>query len=191
MKKYLFLFICLMIMTGCSQNVQSDSERSKTPPNQPGKLLPPITANLEVTEEPLRPDQMKWNLHVKFGNSEAHAKAVMETYGVILNSEAGNEILAEWTELQEGETATVPITVKAKEFGQGSMKVKVEVYDQDGKFKYSMNPTQYFLFTKEEVLTGNNEVTELELQHIDHLKQRGKISDKEYETVKEELMEGS
>jgi hypothetical protein len=72
-----------MIITGCSQKVQSDSERGKTPQKQPGKLLPPITANLEVIEKPLRPDQMKWNLHVKFGNPEANAKAVLETSGVV------------------------------------------------------------------------------------------------------------
>jgi hypothetical protein len=47
------------------------------------------------------------------------------------------------------------------------------------------------LITKEEVLTGKNGFAELELQHIDHLKQRGKISDKEYETRKEELMKGN
>ncbi|WP_341356779.1 hypothetical protein [Rossellomorea sp. y25] len=178
MKKYLFFFICLMIMTGCSQNIQSHSERIKTPLNQSWKLFPSIITNFEVIEKPLRPDQMKWNLHVKFGNPETHVKVVLETSGVIQSSEEGNKAL-EWTEVQEGETATVTIAVKAKEFGQGSMKVKVEAYDQDGKFKYSLNPTQYFLVTKEEVLTGNNGVTELELQHIDHLNQKGKISDKD------------
>ncbi|MCA1063717.1 hypothetical protein QTG56_11175 [Rossellomorea sp. AcN35-11] len=94
MKKYLFLFICFMIMTGCSQNVQSDSERGKTSPKHPGKLLPPITANLEEIDRPLRPDQMKWNLHVTFGDPEAHAKAVLETSGVIQNSEEGNKVFA-------------------------------------------------------------------------------------------------
>jgi hypothetical protein len=64
------------------------------------------------------------------------------------------------------------------------MKVKVEAYDQDGKFKYSLNPTQYFLVTDEEVLTGNNGYTQLELQHINHLKQQGKISDTEYKPEK-------
>lgn len=115
----------------------------------------------------------------------------METSGVNQNSEEGNKVLAEWTEVQEGETATVPITVKAKEFGQGSMKVKVEAYDQACEFKYSLNPTQYFLVTIEDVLTGENGFTELELQHIDHLKQQSKIFEKEYETRKEELMKGN
>ncbi|MCA1063716.1 hypothetical protein QTG56_11180 [Rossellomorea sp. AcN35-11] len=74
--------------------------------------------------------------------------------------------------------------VKAKEFGRGSMKVKVEAYDQDGKFKYSMNPTQYLLVTKEEVSTAKNGFSELELQHIDHLKQVGNIFEEEYKTRK-------
>jgi hypothetical protein len=67
--------------------------------------------------KPLSPDQMNLNLHVKFGNPESHIKAVLETSGVIQNSEAEKKVLAEWTEVQGGETATVPITVKAKEFG--------------------------------------------------------------------------
>jgi hypothetical protein len=46
------------------------------------------------------------------------------------------------------------------------------------------------LITKEEVLTGKNGFAELELQHIDHLKQRGKISDKEYENLKRRIDEG-
>ncbi len=145
--------------------MESQSQGGKAAPVQSGKLLPPITANLEVIEEPLSRDQMKLDLHVKFGNPEAQAEAVLEASGVIQNSEAGKTVLAEWTDVQEGEIATVPITVKAEEFGQGSIKVKVEAFDQDGKFKYSLNSTQYFLVT-EEVLTGKNGFTELELQHL-------------------------
>jgi hypothetical protein len=47
-----------------------------------------IGVNLEAIEKPLRPEQMKWNLHVKFGNPEAHVKVVLEMSGVIQNSEA-------------------------------------------------------------------------------------------------------
>jgi hypothetical protein len=66
------------------------------------------------------------------------------------------------------------------------MKDKVEAYNQDGKFNYSMSPTQYFLVTKDEVLTGIKGFTEFELQQ-----QQGMNSDKEYETRKEELMKGN
>ncbi|PFA69845.1 hypothetical protein CN378_03495 [Bacillus sp. AFS015802] len=47
----------------------------------------PISANLEEIEKPLRSEQIKWNLHVKFNNPEVHAKAVVETSSVIQNSE--------------------------------------------------------------------------------------------------------
>ncbi|OCA81437.1 hypothetical protein A8F94_21370 [Bacillus sp. FJAT-27225] len=191
MKRCLVLFICLLAIAGCSRNMESQSEGGKASGMQSGKLLPPITANLDVIEEPLSRDQMKMNLHVKFGNPEAQAKAVFEASGVIQNSKAGKTVLTEWTEVQEGETVSIPITVKAEEFGQGSIKIKVEAYDQNGKFKYSLNPTQYFLVTEEEVLTGKNGFTELELQHLNCLKEQGKISDKEYESRKEEIMKGN
>ena len=42
---------------------------------------------------------------------------------VIKNSKRGKKFFLKWTEVQVG--------------------------DQDGKFKYSLNPTQYFLVTKE------------------------------------------
>lgn len=64
------------------------------------------------------------------------------------------------------------------------------MYDEDGKLKYGVNPTQYFLVSKEEVISGNNGFMELELQHLDHLKEQGKISNKEYEKRKEEVTKG-
>lgn len=170
-------------MSGCGQE--------SVAPAHTGKLLPPIVAKLNVIGEPSSQERIYLKLHVNFDHAEAQVKAVLEESGVVQNREAGKTVLAEWTNVQEGETHTVPVTVKAEKSGQGSVKVRVEAYDQEGRFKYSMNPTKYFLVTEEEVLTGINGFEELELEHLDQLKERGKILDKEYARRKVEILKGN
>lgn len=69
--------------------------------------------------------------------------------------------------------------------------MKVEAYDEIGNLKYGVNPTQYFLVNKDEVLSGNNGFLELKLLYIDHLKEKGKISGMEYKKRKEEIFRGN
>jgi len=182
-KRCLFLLMCIISMVGCSQE--------STSPKQSGKMLPPIKAKLEVEEESLSNDIIQLTLRITFENSETKAKAILEESGAIQIAEVGKTVLGEWSNLQKGEAISIPIDVKAKGNGKGSIKVRVEAYDENGKLKYGMNPSQYFLVSEEEVLTGNNGFMDLEIQHLDHLKEQGKISNKEYEKRKEEIMKGN
>ncbi|KOO48562.1 hypothetical protein [Priestia koreensis] len=141
MNKRILIFICLITLIGCSEHNKSQNEwRAVT--KQSGKMLVPIRATLEVVEETLVRKHMKLNLHVEYLRAEGSGRVVFESSGVIQNAEPDKKILAEWTDIKEGQTALIPITINARNFGKGSIKVKVEAYDQNGTFDYSLNPAQ-------------------------------------------------
>lgn len=181
MKKLCILLLCMIALAGCNKQEQS--------PEHSQKMTPPIEANIKVDN--LQKDVFELSLEVKFLNPEYLTKAVLEESGVIKSAESSRSLLGEWRGIQEEATYSIPIKVKADGYGKGSVRVRVEAYDQSGTLKYGMNPKQYFLVTKEEVLTGNNGYTELELLHLTHLKDEGKISEKEYEKRKEEITKGN
>lgn len=181
MKKLCILLMCMIVLAGCDNQQQ--------PPEHPQKMTPPIEANIKVDN--LQEDVFELSLEVKFLNREYLAKAVLEESGIIKSAESGRSLLGEWRGIQERATYSIPFKVKAEGYGKGSVRVLIEAYDQSGTLKYGMNPKQYFLVTKEEVLTGNNGYMELELQHLTHLKDEGKISEKEYEKRKEEITKGN
>lgn len=182
-KKYLFFYMCVMALAGCSPKPAS--------PEQAEKMTPPIETELLVEKTSLSSDTIKLILQVTFENSELKAKAILQESGLIKSAESGRTILGDWNSIQKGETFSIPFSVKAEGYGKGSIRVNVEAYDENGKLKYGMNPYKYFLVSKEEVLTGNNGYMGLEIQHLDHLKEQGKISNKEYEKRKEEIMKGN
>lgn len=191
MNKRILIFICLITLIGCSEHNKSQSEGRTAATQQSGKMLVPIRATLEVVEEPIVREHMRLNLHVEYLRAEGSGRVVFESSGVIQKLEPDKKILAEWTSIKAGQTAVIPITINAQKFGEGSIRVKVEAYDQNGKFHYSSNPTQYFLVKGEEVLTGRSGFTDLKLQYIAHLKENGKISYLDYLRRKEKILSGN
>jgi len=172
---------------GCSKNSEIQRENGTDPTQPSGKVLIPIKATLEVVGKQLDRKHMKLNLHVEYLRAEGSGRVVLESAGVIQSLEPDKRILAEWTDIKAGKTANIPITLNAKKLGEGSIRVKVEAYNEDGKFHYSLNPTQYFLVTEEEVRTGTTRFTDLKLEHIKYLRENGKISYIEYLRRKEKI----
>lgn len=178
--KNILLLLSMLALAGCSEESSSRE--------QAGKMTPPIDVKLEVKEESLSSDTIQLTLRVEFESAESKAKAILLESGVIKSAESGRSVLGDWTSIQTGETFSVPFTVKADGYGKGSVRVKVEAYGDNGELKYGLNPYKYFLVKKEEVLTGNNGYMELELEHLDHLREQGGISMNEYDKRKEKIM---
>jgi hypothetical protein len=96
----------------------------------------------------------------------------------------------EFKEILSNQQKEIPVRVCSEKNGTGGLIASVSAYDSSGNKLSDSLSELLFHISEEEVLAGQNGLMELELKHLEHLKEQGKITKKKYDEERKKILNG-
>lgn len=172
----ILFMLFLLCITGC-----------KMPEKVTGKPTDPIKIHIKFAESEYNKDE-NIKLNIAYDFLDQNSKSAKITI------EADAPIKLDNTEFQISNIENIKsksINVKLmKPFdtnGYGIIRANLYTYDEGGEQLYYKSTSIYFHISDDEVMLGIYGVTELREKHLKKLLDTGKITDKEYKVLMEEL----
>lgn len=95
-----------------------------------------------------------------------------------------------WNSIAANRDLTAQATFRISGMGSGEIRAQAELLNDAGVRLYDRTTIRYFLITKEEILVGMNGLQALELEHLEHLRSVGGLTQAEYEKARERVLGG-
>ena len=94
----------------------------------------------------------------------------------------------DWNGLQPGQRRSATATLHLAGRGPGEIRGTVEVLGPEGSIRFSATAALDVLVTATEVLTGTSGPLALELDHLEHEREAGRITEEQFSRLREEVL---
>lgn len=195
---HLLLAALVLALAGCSTAPVPDSlgATSAVPPaaalpatSAPAiKSVPPLDIALELPVDTLAVGgQFVARLTVTPRQDARQVRGRLAAAGVVALTSTP---AFAWNAVAANRDLTAQATFRISGLGSGELSAGAELLGDTGVRLYDRVAVRYFLVTKEEILVGTNGLQALELEHLEHLRSAGRLTQADYEKARERVLGG-